>query len=261
MNEAVVVKELSKTFNKKKVDKSGATERQVKAVDALNLTVLSGEIYGFLGLNGAGKTTTIKVLLGYHAPTSGTAHIFGEDSRNPQSRRRLGFAPERASFYDYLNARETLEFLGELSGLTLKVVRERIPQLLELVALGGEAETMVRNFSKGMQQRLGIAQSLLAQPDLLIFDEPTTGLDPLGRKIFKDLVLRLKSEGRTIFFSSHQLPDVQEICDRVGIIHHGKLVYEGPVAQLVQAGGTLESRFIDLLAEVDRSTGKTTRIE
>ena len=245
MSHALAVNELTKVYRKPGFFRAG---EPTTVVDRVSLEVPAGSVYGFLGLNGAGKTTTIKVLMGFIEATSGNIEVFGERAGTPQSRRRLGFAPERSAFYDYLTAAEVLEYMGGLSGIAVAQVRARIPSLLAQVALDGKGDTLVRNFSKGMQQRLGIAQSLLADPDLLVFDEPTTGLDPLGRKMFKDLVRSLRAAGKTVFFSSHQLADVQEICDRVGIIHRGKKVYEGMVSDLLKDGSGLEEKFLSLIA-------------
>ena len=260
MSLALRTADLTKVYYKKEgFLKLRATPTTV--VDKLNLQVPQGEVYGFLGMNGAGKTTTIKTLMGFIEATSGGIEVFGERIGPPEVRRRIGFAPERAAFYDYLTAREVLEYLGGLSRLPAKIVSERVPHLLELVALDGKGDTLVKNFSKGMQTRLGIAQSLLGDPDLLVFDEPTTGLDPLGRRMFKDLVLKLSTSGKTVFFSSHQLSDVQEICKRVGIIHRGKLLYEGLVADLVKDGTALEEKFVKMVTQVDHEMGIKTQIQ
>jgi ABC-2 type transport system ATP-binding protein len=183
--------------------------------------------------------------------------VFGQDARDPLVRARIGFCPERASFHDYLTSWETLEFLGGLSGLSGPALHTRIAEVLKMVGLEGEENNSVRTFSKGMQQRLGIAQSLLGNPDLLIFDEPTTGLDPFGRSFFKKLIQDLK----TVFFSSHQLLDVQEICDRVGVIHYGKLVYEGPVTEFLAGGRSLEEKFVELVVRLDTAEGRKTLLE
>lgn len=247
MSVALAVNELTKVY-KRPAGFLGLRQEAATVVDRLSLSVPAGSVYGFLGLNGAGKTTTIKVLMGFIDATGGNIEVFGERAGTPGSRRRLGFAPERSAFYDYLTANEVLEYMGGLSGMSAAAIRAQAPGLLERVALTGKGDTLVRNFSKGMQQRLGIAQALLAEPDLLVFDEPTTGLDPLGRKMFKDLVRSLRAAGKTVFFSSHQLADVQEICDRVGIIHRGKLVHEGLVADLLKDGSGLEEKFLSLIA-------------
>ena len=258
MNLALRIDELTKVYTRR----SGFfSKSSARVVDRLSLRVTEGEVYGFLGMNGAGKTTTIKMLMGFISKTGGELEVFGERVGPPAVRRHIGFAPERAAFHDYLTAGEVLEYIGGLSGLRLDRVRARIPELLRLVSLEGKENLLVKQFSKGMQQRLGIAQSLLGDPRLLVFDEPTTGLDPLGRRMFKELVLRLKSEGRTVFFSSHQLADVQEICDRVGIIHQGRLVHEGLVSELVADGTPLEQKFVQMVAKVEQETGVKTRLE
>jgi ABC-2 type transport system ATP-binding protein len=231
------------------------------AVDGISLAIQPGEVYGFVGKNGAGKTTTIKMVLGLARPTRGRISIFGQDAHDPAVRALVGFAPERTGFYDHLTARETLMFLGRLSGLSVAHLKGRIPELLQLVALEQEGDHAVRTFSKGMQQRLGLAQALLADPALLIFDEPATGLDPFGRRLFKELVLRLRSEKKTVFFSSHHLLDVQEICDRVGIIHHGRMIREATVGELVPCGKNLEEEFVSMLTELDQKAGRPVVID
>ena len=260
MELALRIEDLTKVYTRRSGWLLGR-KTSTAVVDRLNLRVPAGEVYGFLGMNGAGKTTTIKMLMGFITKTSGQLEVFGEKVGAPEVRRQIGFAPERASFWDYLTAGEVLEYLGGLSGLPMTEVRAKIPELLRLVSLDDKEQVPVRNFSKGMQQRLGIAQSLLGGPKLLVFDEPTTGLDPLGRRMFKELVLRLKADGKTVFFSSHQLADVQEICDRVGIIHLGKLIHEGPVKELVSDGTPLEQKFVQMVAKVEQETGMKARIE
>lgn len=218
-----------------------------RVVDQVNLQIRQGEIYGFLGKNGAGKTTTIKMILGLTFPTSGSIRIFGHSGDDPATRSIIGFAPEKPSFYPHLRAAELMSYAGELMGLSRSVIRERTSRLLALVGLPDEANTMVMNFSKGMQQRLGVAQSLIGDPRLIIFDEPATGLDPFGRKFVKDLILHLKSEGKTVFFSSHQLLDVQEVCDRVGIIHRGKMICQDTVDKVLAGESSLEEKFVSMI--------------
>jgi ABC-2 type transport system ATP-binding protein len=205
------------------------------AVAGLDLEVREGEIYGFLGPNGAGKTTTLKLLLGLLVPTAGRAEIFGEDARGLVHRARLGYLPENPSFYDHLTGREFLDFCGRLCDVPAAARRGRVAELLELVGLAGAADVRMRKYSKGMLQRAGMAQALVNDPRLLILDEPQSGLDPEGRKQIRDLILRLRGEGRTVFFSSHILSDAEMICDRVGIMNRGRLVATGRLDELLRA--------------------------
>ncbi len=204
------------------------------ALSNLTLEVQAGEVFGFLGPNGAGKTTSIKAILNIVRPTSGRAYIFGEDvSRRPGVLSRVGFLPENPYFYDYLKGREFLETCARLFGLSKAERKNRTSELLELVGLVDSADIQLRKYSKGMLQRIGLAQALVNDPGLVILDEPLTGLDPLGRKQVKDLILSLKEQGRTVFLSSHILPDVEMLCDRVGILWQGRLVKTGRLDQLL----------------------------
>lgn len=205
-------------------------------LDGLSLSVGVGEIYGFLGPNGSGKTTTIKVLMGLIRATAGVAEVFGKPVGDVPTRRRIGFLPEAPYFYDYLTAEEFLRFYGRLSGLSEEVLRARVPQLLEMVGLAEAARRQLRKFSKGMLQRVGLAQALIHDPELVILDEPMSGLDPIGRKQVRDLILGLRDQGKTVFFSTHIIPDVEMICDRVGVIVKGKLLATGRVEELVSQG-------------------------
>jgi ABC-2 type transport system ATP-binding protein len=205
------------------------------AVDGLDLEVIAGEIYGFLGPNGAGKTTTMKLLLGLLQPTAGTIAVFGQPAHGLAHRSRIGYLPESPYFYDYLTGREILDYYGRLCGLPAAVRRERVQRLLSLVDLEGVADLRLRKYSKGMLQRLGMAQALVNEPDLLILDEPQSGLDPAGRKLIRDIILAQRAAGRTVFFSSHILSDAEMICDRVGIMHRGRLVSTGRLEELVRA--------------------------
>ena len=220
---------LSKTF------RVGFLQRRVEAVRGLNLEVESGEIFGFLGPNGAGKTTTIKMLLSLIYPSAGTATLLGQPIGDVKTRSRIGFLPEQPYFYDYLAGREFLDFFSRFFDLEPAVRRQRVQGLLERVGLSAFAKLPLRKYSKGMLQRLGMAQALLNDPELVILDEPMSGLDPRGRKEIRDLILELKKQGKTIFFSTHILPDVEMICDRVGIIHQGRLVQLGRLDQILSA--------------------------
>ncbi len=233
------------TFDLSKEYRRGFFQRRHRALDRLNLAVEEREIFGFLGPNGAGKSTTFKILMGLIEPTSGSAKILGEDFRARGARRRAGFLPEDAYFYAYLTARELLRFYGRLQGLSRAEVRGREDGLLEKVGLGHARDVRLGEFSKGMRQRFGIAQALVSEPEILFLDEPLTGLDPQGRKDLKDLILSLKEEGKTVFFSSHILADAEAICDRVGILRQGRLVDAGRVEDLL--GGRVRS--FDLAVE------------
>jgi len=210
------------------------SRRRTVAVDGLDLEVREGEIYGFLGPNGAGKTTTLKLLLGLLIPTAGRAEVLGADARGLAHRARLGYLPENPYFYDYLTGRELLLFCARLGGLAGAGRRRRVDELLGLVGLAHAAGVRLRRYSKGMLQRLGLAQALLGDPALLVLDEPQSGLDPAGRKEVRDLILRLRGEGRTVFFSSHILADAEMICDRVGILRAGRLAAAGRLDELLQ---------------------------
>src|SRR5579864_24795 len=191
-----------------------------------------GEVFGFLGPNGAGKTTTLKLLNGLIYPTAGSAKILGEDWREPSIRTRIGFLPEQPYFYDYLTATELLNYLAKLSGVSDAERKRRIPAMLERVGLGDAARVQLRKFSKGMLQRVGIAQAIVHDPQIVFLDEPTSGLDPLGRREVRELIHDLKKEGKTVFFSTHILSDAEALCDRVAIIHKGELRGVGTVASL-----------------------------
>lgn len=210
----------------------------VTVLDGLSLSVRKGEIFGFLGPNGAGKTTTIKVLLGLIFATAGRVEIFGKPVGDVQTRRRIGFLPESPYFYDYLTAEEFLMFYGHLTGLTREALGPLVPRLLEMVGLAEARTRQLRKFSKGMLQRVGLAQALIHDPELVILDEPMSGLDPIGRKQVRDLILGLRDQGKTVFFSTHIIPDVEMICDRVGVIVKGKLLTTGRVDELAGDGHT-----------------------
>jgi ABC-2 type transport system ATP-binding protein len=208
------------------------------ALDGLSLTVTRGEVFGFLGPNGAGKTTTLKILMGLVRPTSGSVSVLGKPAGHVETRRRVGFLPESPYFYDYLTAEEFLGFYGRLAGLGPAVIRQRVGDLLALVSLIDAKTRQLRNFSKGMLQRIGLAQALIHDPELVILDEPMTGLDPVGRKQVRDLILSLRDRGKTIFFSTHILHDVEMICDRVGIVMRGRLMASGRVEELIRSDQT-----------------------
>ena len=208
--------------------------RPYRALDALTLTVAPGEVFGCLGPNGAGKSTTLKLLMGLVAPTSGSAHLFGLPVSSVASRRRVGFLPENPVFYDYLTGEELLAYFGQLCGMRAAAARERATTLLDRVGLGSERRMAVRRYSKGMVQRLGVAQALVQDPDLVILDEPMSGLDPIGRRDVRALILSLRDEGKTVLFSSHILSDAETLCSRVAILAAGRLQALGSMTELVE---------------------------
>jgi ABC-2 type transport system ATP-binding protein len=203
------------------------------AVKDLNLAVFPGEVFGFLGPNGAGKTSTMNVLLGFVPPTAGDAYLFGVSVRQPIARQRIGYLPELTYYYKFLTAEELLRFYGKIFRIPRDQLSARIDQVLKLVDLTDARKRPIRTYSKGMQQRVGLAQALINDPDLLILDEPTSGLDPVGRMQVRQIIHRLKNEGKTVFFSSHELGEVETVCDRVGILSNGELKAAGRVVDLV----------------------------
>ena len=218
---------LSKTFE------IGVRRRRLEAVKDVDLAVQEGEIFGFVGPNGAGKTTTIKMLMGLIFPSSGSVRIFDVPMPSLEAKRRIGFLPEHPAFYDFLTGREAARFYASLSGVARGDLDARAEELLETVGLGDAADRQIRKYSKGMQQRLGIAQALAGDPALVVLDEPMSGLDPIGRKEVRDLILDLNRRGKTVFFSTHILPDVESICDRVGVILGGRLRDVGRITDLL----------------------------
>jgi len=208
--------------------------RRTVALDGLDLEVGEGEIFGLLGPNGAGKSTTIKILMGIIFPTSGSARLMERPLGDKQVKARIGFLPENPAFYDYLKGEEFLDYYGQIYGMSRALRRKRIEELFELVGLPEHAPNLpLKGYSKGMIQRIGLAQALLNDPQLVVLDEPQSGLDPLGRKEIRDIILRLKDQGKTVFFSSHILSDAELICDRVAIVNRGRLVAMGELSQLL----------------------------
>jgi len=218
------------------------------AVNDLSFKVRAGEVFGFLGPNGAGKTTTMNVLLGFVNPTGGSAYLFGVDVREPIARQRIGYLPELTYYYKFLTAEEILRFYARIFKIPKGETERRIDQLLKLVELEHARKRTLKTYSKGMQQRVGLAQALINNPDLLILDEPTSGLDPLGRMKVREIIQRLKNEGKTVFFSSHELGEVETVCDRVAIVHQGELKVEGRVADLIEEHqADLEKVFLKII--------------
>lgn len=210
--------------------------QEVVAVDNLDLVVERGEIFGFLGPNGAGKTTTIKMLFGLIFPTKGQAWVLGNPIGDKKTREKTSYMPENPYFYDYMTGEELLYFYGGLFGLKGSTLKKKVDELLELVGLTEHRKKQLNGYSRGMSQRIGIAQALLNDPDLLVLDEPTSGLDPIAHKEVRELFIRLKEQGKTIFLCSHQLSDVEMVCDRVGIMNRGKLVRVGRLEDLLLVG-------------------------
>jgi len=224
---AISVSDLSKTY------RTGLFKTTaVQALDEVSLDVSEGAIFGLLGPNGAGKTTLVKILLGLVHPTGGTAHLFDHPVHQPAARRRVGFLPENHWFPGFLTAEQTLHLYGRLGDVPAEQRTRRVEQLLSHVGLGGRRHSKVKTFSKGMLQRLGLAQALLNDPDLLFLDEPTSGVDPVGRRAIRDLVLELRDSGATIFLNSHLLSEVEKVCTRIAILREGQIVREGTIEEL-----------------------------
>jgi ABC-2 type transport system ATP-binding protein len=224
---AVKIVELTKIF------RSGLRQKRVVALDHLNMTIEAGQIVGYLGPNGAGKTTTFKLLLGLLRPTKGSAWLLGNDIQDIRSKEGVGFLPEQPYFYDYLTAREFLDFYGHLFRQSSATRQKRVAELLELVNLSDVADVQLRRFSRGMLQRIGVAQALINDPQLIFLDEPMSGVDPIGRKQMRDLFLRLKTEGKTVLYSTHILSDVEAISDQVAILSQGTLHGFGPLNEIL----------------------------
>jgi len=227
-------------YNLVKDFKISFRRQPLRAVDDVSLRIMPGEVYGLIGPNGSGKSTTMKALLGLVAPTAGRCAIFGKDSLRVDSRHEVGFLPENPYFYKHLSGAETLRFYGKLCGMRGRVLTERVSELLNLVNLESARDRRLGAYSKGMLQRIGLAQALVQDPRLLILDEPTAGVDPLGSRQIRDLIFKLRERGITVFLCSHLLEQVQEVCDRVGIIFQGKLVKEGRLEDLIAIEDQIE---------------------
>jgi ABC-2 type transport system ATP-binding protein len=207
--------------------------QKVRALNALDLEVRRGEIFGLLGPNGSGKSTTIKLLLGLLFPTAGQGLVFGKDATEVSKNERIGYLPEESYLYKFLNAEETLDFYGRLFDMPAATRRQRTGELIEMVGLNWARRRQLREYSKGMTRRIGLAQALINDPELILLDEPTSGLDPIGTREMKDLILKLRDQGKTILMCSHLLPDVQDVCDRIAILHQGELKELGRVSELL----------------------------
>jgi ABC-2 type transport system ATP-binding protein len=224
---AVEIRDLVKDFA------TSFRRKPLRAVDGVSIRIMPGEVYGLIGPNGSGKSTTMKALLGLVAPTSGNCAIFGKDSLKVDSRNEVGFLPENPYFYKHLSGAETLRFYGKLCGLAGRALDDRVREMLALVDLEGARDRRVGGYSKGMLQRIGLAQALIQEPRLVILDEPTAGVDPVGSRQIRDLILKLRGCGITVFLCSHLLEQVQEVCDHVGIIFQGRMIREGRLEDLI----------------------------
>ena len=251
MEKPILITENLKKEYKKESKNPLARRRVFKALDCLNLQIQKGEIFGYLGPNGAGKTTTFKLLLGLIYPTSGNAWIMGKSIGNVECKRYIGFLPEHPYFYDYLTGKEFLDFYAQLFKFDKKTRKHKVENLLRIVGIEDAGDTQLRKYSKGMLQRIGIAQALINDPEFLILDEPMSGLDPMGRKEIRDIILGLRKEGRTVIFSTHILSDVESVCDRVGILMRGKLQFLESLNNLVN----LELESVELIASGVNETG------
>ncbi len=215
---------------------TGKRMKKVNALKQLDLTIAAGEVFGFLGPNGAGKSTTIKLVMGLLLPTSGTASIMGMDVSRAESRRCVGYLPENPAFYDYLSAEEYIDFVGSQFNMEKALLAQRSEVVLRRLDLWDARKRPMRGYSKGMVQRVGVAQTLVHDPDVYILDEPMSGLDPIGRALVKDIILDLKKRGKCVFFSTHITDDVEKVCDRVGVINKGELLVVDSVENIVQSG-------------------------
>ncbi|HEX4589956.1 MAG TPA: ABC transporter ATP-binding protein, partial [Gemmataceae bacterium] len=230
------------TRNLTKVYRDFWGRRKKTALNALNIQIEKGEIFGLLGPNGSGKTTTIKLLLGLLFPTSGDAFVFGKPTLNVDKNERIGYLPEESYLYRFLNAEETLDFYGRLFNINPAVRRKRADELIEKVGLANDKRRILKEYSKGMRQRIGLAQALINDPEFVILDEPTSGLDPLGTRWMKDLIIDLRNQGKTVLMCSHRLEDVQDICDRIAILYDGELQEFGRVSTLLEDAQRVELR-------------------
>jgi ABC-2 type transport system ATP-binding protein len=257
------------TRNLTKIYRDFWGRQKVRALNALDLQVRRGEIFGLLGPNGSGKSTTIKLLLGLLFPTNGQALVFGKEATEVTKNERIGYLPEESYLYKFLNAEETLDFYGRLFDMPASVRKQRSEQLIEMVGLNWARRRQLREYSKGMTRRIGLAQALINEPELILLDEPTSGLDPIGTREMKDLILKLRDEGKTILMSSHLLPDVQDVCDRIAILHQGELKELGRVDELLtvqdvtqfRAKGLSKAAEDEIRAVIARHGGETLAVE
>jgi ABC-2 type transport system ATP-binding protein len=264
MSEVIV-----ETRNLSKVYRDFWGRQKVRALKALDLEIRRGEIFGLLGPNGSGKTTTMKLLLGLLFPTSGQALVFGKEATDVSKNERLGYLPEESYLYRFLNAEETLDFYGRLFDMPAKVRKQRAADLITMVGLNKDKRRQLKEYSKGMARRIGLAQALINDPELILLDEPTSGLDPIGTREIKDLILRLKAEGKTVLMSSHLLADVQDVCDRIAILHQGELKELGRVDALlkvrdeteIRAKGLSPAAQAEIRAVIERNNGSVLQMD
>lgn len=218
-----------------------------KVVHGISLKITEGEVFGFIGPNGAGKSTLINTIMGFIQPDAGDVLIHGLPPSNPASRQNIGYLPEGPRFYEKITASELLRFGGLSSGMTRDQVNKQIDPLLDLLEIVHVKNRPIGTYSKGMKQRIGLALAMIHDPETLIMDEPMSGLDPIGRNLLKNIILELKARGKTIFFSTHILNDVETLCDRIGLIHHGRMLYCGEIAGFLASGATLEEQFMQII--------------
>jgi ABC-2 type transport system ATP-binding protein len=257
------------TRNLSKIYRDFWGRRKVNALKSLDIEVRKGEVFGLLGPNGSGKSTTIKLVLGLLFPSSGRVLVFDKDASETSKNERIGYLPEESYLYKFLTAEETLDFYGRLFDMSGADRKRRVDELIQLVGLQGAKHRQLREYSKGMSRRVGLAQALINDPDLILLDEPTTGLDPIGTREMKDLILALRDQGKTVLLCSHQLADVQDVCDRVAILHQGELKELGRVSELlkvqdvteVHAEGLSEEAKAEIAEVIKRHGGKVKSID
>ena len=247
------------TRNLNKIYRDFWGRKKVHALKSLDIEVRRGEIFGLLGPNGSGKSTTIKLILGLLFPTSGRVLVFDKDASETQKNERIGYLPEESYLYRFLNAEETLDFYGRLFNMSAADRKRRVNELIQMVGLQAARQRQLREYSKGMARRVGLAQALINDPDLVLLDEPTTGLDPIGTREMKDLILALRDQGKTVLLCSHQLADVQDVCDRVAILHQGELKELGRVSDLLKVQDITEVHARGLSEEAKREIAEVIR--
>ena len=257
------------THNLSKVYRDFWGRQKVRALKALDLEIYRGEIFGLLGPNGSGKSTTIKLVLGLLFPTGGEALVFGQQATDVNKNERIGYLPEESYLYKFLNAEETLDFYGRLFNMPAAQRRERVAELIHMVGLDQARRRQLKEYSKGMTRRVGLAQALINDPELILLDEPTSGLDPIGVREMKDVILRLRDEGKTIVMCSHLLADVQDVCDRIAILHQGELKELGRVDSLlkvqdvteIQATGLNDAATKEIRSLIEKNGGHITKMD